>query len=66
VQDDGCGFEPELAQRRDRNSLGLISMHERADLIGAAFDVRSRPGEGTRIGVRLPLPAKNGKEGASG
>jgi PAS domain S-box-containing protein len=66
VQDDGCGFEPELAQRRDRNSLGLISMHERADLIGAAFDVRSRPGEGTRIVVRLPLPAKNGKEGASG
>jgi len=56
VQDDGCGFEPELAQRRDRDSLGLISMHERADLIGAAFDVRSRPGEGTRILVRLPLP----------
>jgi PAS domain S-box-containing protein len=70
VQDDGCGFEPELAQRRDRNSLGLISMHERADLIGAAFDVRSRPGEGTRIVVRLPLPqgqeATNARGGAVG
>lgn len=68
VQDDGCGFEPEQAQRRDRDSLGLISMHERADLIGAAFDVRSRPGEGTTVVVRLPLPQllKNGRGGAGG
>jgi PAS domain S-box-containing protein len=56
VEDNGCGFEPEVAERRDRDSLGLISMRERAELIGAAFNVRSHPGEGTRIEVRLPLP----------
>jgi signal transduction histidine kinase len=55
VDDDGCGFDPEVAERRDRDSLGLISMRERADLIGACLDIRSRPGEGTRISVRLPL-----------
>ena len=63
VQDNGCGFDPEVAERRDRDSLGLISMRERADLIGAAFDVRSRPGEGTRIVARLPLPVKSGRGG---
>lgn len=60
VQDDGCGFEPEFAERQHRDSLGLISMRERADLIGAAFDVHSKPGEGTRIVVRLPLKDTRG------
>jgi PAS domain S-box-containing protein len=70
VEDDGCGFEPELAERQHPDSLGLISMRERADLIGAAFDVRSSPGQGTRIVVRLPLPqeapVKDGRGGAIG
>ena len=56
IEDDGCGFEAEQVERQHRDSLGLISMRERADLIGAAFDVRSRPGAGTRIVVRLNLP----------
>jgi len=66
VQDDGCGFEPELAQRRDRDSLGLISMRERADLIGAALDVRSSPGAGTWIVVRLGLPQRELATSAQG
>lgn len=66
VQDDGCGFEPELAERQHRDSLGLISMRERAELIGAAFDVRSRPGEGTRIVARLPLPQQQASPNARG
>ncbi|MFW6070520.1 MAG: ATP-binding protein [bacterium] len=37
--------------------LGLRSMHERAQGIGATFSVRSEPGRGTRVELRLPLPA---------
>src|SRR5664280_2170265 len=41
VVDDGCGFDP-LHVRQ--GSLGLAGMQERASLIGAAFEVSSRPG----------------------
>jgi len=70
VQDDGCGFDSERVERTQRTSLGIISMRERAELIGAAFDIRSRPGEGTRVVVRLPLPqpaaARGAEDGAGG
>lgn len=65
VQDDGRGFEPDLVERQQRDSLGLLSMRERAELIGAAFDVRSRPGAGTRIVVRLPLKPVFPADGSS-
>jgi two-component system, NarL family, sensor histidine kinase DegS len=50
VVDDGCGFDP--AQDR-QGRLGLAGMQERASLIGAVFEVLSRPGE---TSVRLDLP----------
>jgi PAS domain S-box-containing protein len=56
VRDDGCGFDPGQVEREHPESLGLISMRERAELIGAVFAVHSEPGRGTRIVVRLPLP----------
>ena len=52
VGDDGQGFQiddvPELSR------YGLRGMRERAELIGADFQVISRPGEGTVIYLRLP------------
>jgi two-component system sensor histidine kinase DegS len=35
--------------------LGLISMRERVHLVRGTLSVRSRPSEGTRIEVRVPL-----------
>src|SRR5262249_51069257 len=52
VRDWGAGFE--VAARR-KSGLGLESMRERARLIRARLTIRSRPGEGTRIVVRVPL-----------
>ena len=49
VVDDGCGFDPAHVRQ---GSLGLAGMQERASLIGAAFDVSSRPGDTC---VRLDL-----------
>jgi two-component system nitrate/nitrite sensor histidine kinase NarX len=34
---------------------GLRGMRERADLIGAEFQVISRKGEGTDVNIRLPF-----------
>jgi PAS domain S-box-containing protein len=52
VRDWGVGFE---VAAPGKTGLGLESMRERARLIQARLTVRSRPGEGTRIKMRVPL-----------
>ncbi|MEJ7838045.1 MAG: ATP-binding protein [Thermomicrobiales bacterium] len=47
IRDNGSGFDPEKAVRP--TSLGLLSMKERADAIGATFQIVSRAGGGTAI-----------------
>ncbi|MGN6250284.1 MAG: histidine kinase [Marmoricola sp.] len=50
--DDGAGFDPE----QDRpGHLGLRTMRERADAIGATFAIDSGPGRGSTVVVTLPL-----------
>ncbi len=36
-------------------STGLFGMQERVDAIGGTLDIRSSPGAGTRIAIRLPV-----------
>lgn len=56
IRDEGPGFDPREAMRRaGRESWGLTSMRERAELIGAQFVVTTRLGHGTEVAVRLPL-----------
>jgi signal transduction histidine kinase len=52
VADDGIGFD--LSARVGATSFGLAGMQERAALLGATLQVRSAPGDGTTIVVRLP------------
>ncbi|MDP9457342.1 MAG: histidine kinase [Actinomycetota bacterium] len=53
VKDDGHGFDPEAAGRRDHG--GLAYMKERARLLEGSCVVSSAPGKGTRTEVVLPL-----------
>jgi signal transduction histidine kinase len=57
VRDNGKGFLLADAVRgaRDRGQFGLLGMSERAERLGANFEVESRPGSGTRIIVEVPL-----------
>jgi two-component system sensor histidine kinase DegS len=55
VSDDGRGFDPSAVTIRGRRSFGLQFMRERADLIGARFEVRSRPNGGTTVRLTIPL-----------
>ena len=57
VEDDGCGFNVDEVQARyeERGSLGMINMHERAELVGGKLTIVSSPGKGTRITLTVPL-----------
>ncbi len=51
VRDDGDGFDPLAIHGR---GLGLSGMAERARLAGGALDLRSSPGGGTELTLRVP------------
>jgi signal transduction histidine kinase len=53
ISDAGSGFDPAAVSSRDGGGFGLISMRERAHAVGGSFEVRSRPGGGTRVEVVL-------------
>ena len=51
VADDGSGFDPDDLPAR---GFGLVSMRERAEMMGAIFALRSRRGAGTHVEVAIP------------
>jgi len=56
VSDNGIGFDP--VSGRDKGTLGLLSLRERARLVGAHLQVSSKLGEGTVVEVRVPLDGR--------
>jgi two-component system, NarL family, sensor histidine kinase DegS len=57
VTDDGMGFDLVKAARH-KKSVGLLSMRERAELIGGTLQIQSTPGEGTAVTLLLPVEKK--------
>jgi two-component system, NarL family, sensor kinase len=58
IVDDGVGFntlEHPLGDDETRG-YGLLSMSERAELVGGRLNIRSRPGSGTSVTATIPLP----------
>jgi PAS domain S-box-containing protein len=55
VIDDGRGYDPDAP--RKAHSLGLMGVRERVHLLYGSMSITTRPGHGTRIEVRIPLPA---------
>ena len=58
VIDKGPGFDPPpldgpLGTEQERH-IGLRGMRERTELVAGTFSLTSRPGQGTRIEVRVP------------
>jgi signal transduction histidine kinase len=54
VQDDGRGIQQSEVHSPD--AMGLLGLRERAMLLGGSCDIRGRPGEGTTVQARIPLP----------
>lgn len=54
MEDDGKGFDPDAALQGD--SFGLTSMQERAALHAGTLTIQSRPGQGSKVIVTIPVP----------
>jgi len=59
-EDDGRGFRMEEAEE----GTGLSSLRRRAAQLGGVCEIRSRPGSGTRIALRVPLDRRLRVHGA--
>ncbi|HTY57295.1 MAG TPA: two-component regulator propeller domain-containing protein [Bacteroidota bacterium] len=57
IEDDGCGFDPAGTPHSasDRVGFGLGNMAERARFLHGQMQIKSAPGNGTRIAFRIPI-----------
>ncbi len=55
IKDNGVGFDEKVVEKK--RGLGLISMRERARLVGGSLAVKSAPGQGTQVVAEAPLPS---------
>jgi ligand-binding sensor domain-containing protein/signal transduction histidine kinase len=57
VKDDGRGFDADSYDGGRGGHFGLVGMRERAEQMGGEADVKSTPGAGTEVLVRVPIEA---------
>jgi PAS domain S-box-containing protein len=62
VQDNGNGFDPSeiCASENMQQGVGLFSIQERINLIGGDFEIKSKPGHGSRFNIFLPYEEETG------
>ncbi len=58
VCDDGVGFEPEQILGQREGCLGVLGMYERAQHLGGALTISSKPGQGTEVVLDLPTAGR--------
>jgi signal transduction histidine kinase len=54
IVDDGIGFD---VGADTRSGMGLLSVRERVEAVGGTVEIRSHPGDGTALEVRVPWSA---------
>jgi signal transduction histidine kinase len=54
IRDNGTGFQPR-SERSRSGGVGLMGMRERAEHLNGSLEIRSAPGKGTEVSVRIPL-----------
>jgi signal transduction histidine kinase len=57
IRDDGQGFSMEEVEisYATRGSIGLLSLYERAEMLSGQISIESAPGQGTTVGLMVPL-----------
>lgn len=55
VTDSGKGFEVEAIMNDPKTAHGLLMLQDRLGLMGGNIEVTSKPGDGTRVVIEIPL-----------
>jgi hypothetical protein len=55
VEDDGRGFDPQNDPGATTGGNGIPGLRRRAEALGGRVEIRSRPGEGSTVSVKVPL-----------
>jgi signal transduction histidine kinase len=55
VRDNGIGMDVSAVPQRGQGGLGLIGIRERLAALGGRLSITSRQGEGTDLGITIPL-----------
>lgn len=65
IQDDGIGFENKARDALGcaKTGMGIRNMTERVNLLRGNIKIKTKPGYGTKILVRIPLPKGNTIDG---
>jgi PAS domain S-box-containing protein len=61
IEDTGPGFDLTTVRTHGSDSLGLISMQERARMAGGTMTLQTAPGKGTQIIVQVPMNTTQAK-----
>ena len=67
IVDDGQGFDTfeHPVGGDEMGGYGVLSMAERAELVGGRLNIRSRPGAGTTVTASIPIPSPSARVGVS-
>lgn len=66
ITDDGNGFDAKryfAAPPHKRKGMGILGMKGRVELLGGIFFIESKPEEGTRVSIKVPLMKRRGTPG---
>lgn len=60
IEDDGGGFEVQkVLDKASGRGFGIATMKQRVRTLGGSFSMDSRPGEGTRLTLNIPMKGEN-------
>ena len=57
IKDNGIGFD--LDAISNKKTLGLLGIKERTLLMGGAYEIKTKPGEGSETVISIPLNLVN-------
>lgn len=69
IRDDGVGYSPADSERPQPGHLGVVSMRERAEMLGGWFRIEGTPGSGTTVEIwvrwddRFPASVESAEPG---
>lgn len=65
IRDDGVGYSPDDTEVPQPGHLGLVSMRERAEMLGGWFRIEGEAGAGTTVEFWVPVDATDRDSGES-